>query len=180
MQTEKRLAAAPFSEITGRILTGYAVLWGVETRIGDFTEIFERGAFTQTLANRANLRDILLLVDHDSTQLLARQANSSLTITEDAKGLRVQASLPDTQLGNDTLKMAEAGLLGGLSVGFVAVKEEWTGNRRSVSQADLVEVSIIHAHAAVLPTADTLDVRKLQAGAEADLRARLYTYYLGA
>lgn len=180
MNIEKRLAAAPFSEVTGRTLTGYAVLWGVETRIGDFSEVFERGAFTQTLASRDGLRDILFLVDHDPTQLLARQGNGSLRIQEDAKGLRVEATLPETQLGNDTLTMASQRLLGGLSIGFIATDDQWTTNKRSVRQADLIEVSVIHAHAAVLPTASTLDVRKMHAGAEADLRARLYTYYLGA
>lgn len=179
MKMEKRLAAAPFSDVTGRTLTGYAVLWGIETKIGDITEVFERGAFAKTLANREGMRDVLFLANHEATQLLARQANGSLTIQEDARGLKVEAKLPDTQLGNDTLTMATAGLLGGLSIGFVAVDEQWTGSKRTVRQADLVEVSVIHAHAAVLPTASTLDVRKMHDAAEADLRGQLYTYYLG-
>ncbi|MBB4232073.1 HK97 family phage prohead protease [Rhizobium mongolense] len=181
MQTEKRLAAAPFSEITGRILTGYAVLWGVETRIGDFTEVFEPGSFTKTLTNRESRhRDILLLTDHDASQLLARQANASLRISEDSRGLKVEATLPETQLGNDIKAMAESKLLGGLSIGFIAADDSWTGNKRTVRQADLLEISVIRAHAAVEPTAHTLSLRKLHSDAEADLRARLYTYYLGA
>jgi HK97 family phage prohead protease len=179
MTIEKRVAAAPFQQVTGRTLSGYAVLYGVETRIGDFTESFAAGSLTQTLANRDGKRDIVALADHDASALLGRVSSGTLKLKEDARGLAFELDLPPTLLGDEILALAQRGDLGGVSFGFIATADDWQGDRRTVTQADLFEISIIRSHAAYHDTASTLSIRSLHANAEQDLRRRLYAIYLG-
>ncbi|MFB2563469.1 HK97 family phage prohead protease [Rhizobium sp. IMFF44] len=182
MTIEKRLASAPFQQVTGRTLSGYAVLWGVETAIGgEFIEVFERGAFQATLADRSGKRDIVGIVDHDPSAYLCRTANGTMRLTEDARGLLVEYDLAPTALGDEILALAQRKDLGGLSIGFSVSPggDSFSGNKRTVREATLYEVSVIRAHAAVEPSAATLSVRALHAGAEADMRRRLYATILG-
>ena len=72
----------------GRKLEGYAARFNVEARIGDFTEVIRSGAFAGSLAVG---RDILALVDHDRTRVLARTRSGNLWLSEDSCGLQVPA-----------------------------------------------------------------------------------------
>ncbi len=179
-EIEKRLAGQPHSEVTGRTLSGYVVLWGVETRIGgQFTETFKRGAFTRSLADKTG-REKLVLVDHDSSQLLGR-VGVNATMAEDARGLKVTVQLPDTALANEIRGLQEANLLGGWSIGMQVppTGDVWKGDKRTIVEANIVEASVIRSHAAYEATKGTTSLRSLHAGAEADLRKRLYLHYLG-
>lgn len=128
----------------GRRLQGYASVFGVEARIGDFVEVIQNGAFSATLA--AN-RDVLALSDHDPGKLLARTRSGTLKLSEDSKGLAFEIDVPQTTLGNDMLAMAERNDLGGMSFGFNVAKdgERWSGNRRTLTAVDLVEISVVSA-----------------------------------
>lgn len=184
MTIEKRLAPAGYQQtVTGRMLSGYAVLWSVETKIngGTFIEVFERGAFTKTLADRSGMRDIVGIVDHDPSAYVSRQSNGTMRISEDARGLLVDYDLPETSLGDEILALAARKDLAGLSIGFSVAPggDSFVGNKRTVREATLFEVSIIRTHAAVAETADTLSVRSLHQSAEADMRRALYAAILG-
>ena len=52
---------------SGRVLSGYAAVFGVDTKIGGFTERIAPGAFKETLASG---RDVLALADHDQRAVL--------------------------------------------------------------------------------------------------------------
>ncbi|SCB40770.1 HK97 family phage prohead protease [Rhizobium multihospitium] len=175
---EKRLATANFAEVKGRTIRVYASLWNTEARLGDFTESFAPGAFDRSLADRTGKRDVIALAQHNPDQYLARQANGTMRLVSDARGLAVEIDLPETQLGNDIKALADRGDLGGASVGFIATKESWNGNHRTVEEAELLEVSLV-THAAYEDTGKTLSVRQLYADAEASMRAALYMHYLG-
>lgn len=183
MTIEKRLAPASYPQtITGRTLSGYAILWGVEAIIGsEFTEVFERGAFSKTLTDRTGMRDIVGIVDHDPSAYVARQSNGTMRISEDSRGLLVEYDLPPTALGDEVIALAARKDLAGLSVGFSVGPggDSFVKNKRTIREAALFEVSIIRAHAAFAETADTLSVRSLHASAEADMRRQLYTHILG-
>ncbi|WP_020146819.1 HK97 family phage prohead protease [Thioalkalivibrio sp. ALJ15] len=128
----------------GRRLEGYAALFGSEARIADFTETIRAGAFADSLRGD---RDVLALVDHDTSRLLARTRTGTLRLSEDAQGLAFSLDVPDTQLGRDVLAMAERGDLGGMSFGFTIPKggDTWEGRRRELRKVDLREVSVVHA-----------------------------------
>lgn len=138
---EKRFTAEIRAK--GRKLEGYAATFNHEARIADFVEVIAPGAFSGSLTGR----DILALVDHDPTRLLARTRSGSLRIHEDANGLAFELDIPDTQPGRDVLALAERGDLGGMSFGFTVAKngERWTGNRRELRAVTLHEISVVSA-----------------------------------
>lgn len=138
---EKRQAAEV--RVAGRKLTGYAARFNTEARIGHFSEVIRPGAFAASLKGR----DILALVDHDPTRLLARTRTGTLELREDAEGLAFTIELPDTQAGRDVLTLAERGDLGGMSFGFTVEKdgERWDGNRRELRAVTLHEISVVSA-----------------------------------
>jgi HK97 family phage prohead protease len=89
--------------------------------------------------------DVLALVDHDPSALLARTRNKSLDLIEDSRGLHFRIELPKTSLADDILALADAGTLGGASFGFRALKDTWQGTLRTLKAIDLREISIVRA-----------------------------------
>jgi uncharacterized protein len=166
---EVRAAAEVRTE--GRRLTGYAAVFGVAARIGSFNEVVAAGAFRASLASGG---DVLALVDHDPSRLLARTSSGTLRLAEDAHGLRFDLDVPDTQIGRDVLALAERRDLGGMSFGFRVKQEAWPAkDRRELRAVDLVEVSVVHAFPAYAAT--SVDARA--AGPRpslADIRRRLF------
>ena len=139
----ERRRATDLSVAPGRKLAGYAAVFGQETRISDFTEVIRPGAFTASLKGR----DILALVDHDPSRLLARTKSGTLRLEEDSKGLRFELDLPDTTEGRDLLALAERGDIGGMSFGFTIARsgERWYGKKRELRAVTLHEISVVHA-----------------------------------
>ena len=127
---------------SGRTLTGYVATFGNEARIGGFSESIAPGAFKASLASG---RDVLALLDHKPDALLGRTRSGTLTLREDGKGLRFDLALPDTQHGRDLIALAERGDLGGMSFGFIATDEKWTGDKRELRAVDLCEISVVQS-----------------------------------
>lgn len=127
-----------------RRLEGYAAKFNTEARIGDFIEVIAPGAFRASLKSG---RDVLGLVDHDPTKLLARTKSGHLTLEEDSSGLAFSLQVPNTQAGRDAIELAERGDLGGMSFGFLVPEggEAWDGNRRTLTAIDLHEISVVSA-----------------------------------
>lgn len=128
----------------GRRLEGYAAVFGVEARIGSFSEIIRPGAFAKSVGAAA---DILALVDHDAAKVLGRTRSGTLKLSEDARGLGFTLELPDTQPARDVLALAERGDLGGMSFGFTVPDggERWEGTKRELRTVNLVEISVVSA-----------------------------------
>ena len=146
---------------SGRRLDGYAAVFGVEARIGDtLTESIAPGAFAGTL--RAG-NDVLALVDHDPSRVLARTRSGTLRLSEDSRGLAFDLDVPDTQAGRDVLALAARGDIGGMSFGFTAMDEHRDGNHRELRAVDLREISVVLAFPAYDGT--SVDARSLRADA---------------
>lgn len=144
----------------GRRLEGYAALYGVDTRIADFTETIMPGAFSATIGGG---RDILALADHDPARVLARTKSGTLRLSEDTRGLAFDMDVPNTSAGRDMLELAERGDLGGMSFGFKIGKdgERWTGDRRELRAIDLYEISVVSAFPAYEGTVVTARKRSI-------------------
>lgn len=142
----------------GRRLEGYAALYGVQTSIGDFTEVIAPGAFADTLRKG---RDILALADHDAAKLLARTKSGTLRLREDSKGLAFDLDLPPTTLGADMLALALRGDLGGMSFGFTIPSggEKWDARNRTLTRLELHEISVVSAWPAYEGTTVTARMR---------------------
>lgn len=130
------------ADAVGRRLRGLAARFGSEARIGSVIETIAPSAFAATLGGGD---DVLALVDHDPSQLLARTRSSTLRLRESPEGLEFEIDLPDTQLGRDTLALAERGDLGGMSFGFFVREDDRDGGRRVLRSVDLKEISIVHS-----------------------------------
>lgn len=127
----------------GRRLEGYAATFGVAADIGGkFSETIAAGAFSGSLRSRS---DVLALVDHDPSRVLARTRSNTLRLSEDSRGLAFDLDLPDTQAGRDVLALAERGDLGGMSFGFTALDEQRDGNVRELRAVQLHEISVVLA-----------------------------------
>lgn len=126
----------------GRRLEGYAAIFDTETPIADFREVIRPGAFGISLAKAS---DILALVDHDPTRVLARTRSGTLRLNEDGRGLAFDLKVPDTSAGRDVLALAERGDLGGASIGFAVKEERWANDLRELHALDLLEISVVAA-----------------------------------
>jgi HK97 family phage prohead protease len=133
--------------VTGRRMVGYALHWGEPAFIGTghqaFEERFIKGAFAASIAAGG----VLLCSDHDRTAIVARQDNGTLTLVEDAVGLRVDAWAMGTPAGDDAIHDARCRYRAGLSVAFDRALVEWqetaVGRLRLIKQCRLVELSVI-------------------------------------
>lgn len=154
MQKEIRTINAAPEVAEGRTISGYAIVFGVESRVlpswdGDFIEVIERGAVTDELIRRS---DVKALYNHINSQLLARSVNGdgTLKLTVDDKGLRYEFEAPNTTLGNDVLELVKRGDLKGSSFAFTVNEEHvaYTRNgdmrKRVIRQlSGLYDVSVV-------------------------------------
>jgi HK97 family phage prohead protease len=171
----ERRAAVIELRASGRKLAGYASVFNAPARIGgasgDFTETVAPGAFAASLASGA---DVLALVDHDPSRLLARTSSGTLRLAEDARGLAFELDVPPTQLGNDMLAMAERRDLGGMSFSFRVAPggDAWpTTDRRELRSVELIEISVVQAFPAYSQT--TVAARSARPVAAALVRRRI-------
>lgn len=163
----ERRASAIEVRASGRSLKGYAAVFGSVAEIGRVRETIAPGAFAASLSG-----DVLALLDHDPGKVLGRTRSGSLTLTEDAKGLAFELSLPDTQAGADVLALATRGDLGGMSFGFRVPDggDSWEGERRTLNRVDLREISVVSAWPAYPDT--SLALRAMPGLVERERRQR--------
>lgn len=157
-----------------RTLEGYAVVFGsLSEDLGGFREIVERGAFTQAL-NEAP--DVRALFNHDPSLVLGRTTNGTLRLAEDAHGLRVAMTLPETSYAQDVHRLVERGDVNQMSFAFRVHKggETWTtedGQRiRRLRSLAIYDVSIVTfpAYQATTVAARALERARESDGQEAD------------
>jgi hypothetical protein len=100
---ERRFIRRSRTDTQGRTASGYAAPFNSPSDIGgQFIESIAPGAFSRALRDR---HDVRFLVNHDPSLLLARTANGTLSLKQDAVGLHFRAQVPNTQAGNDLLTL---------------------------------------------------------------------------
>ena len=149
-------------EADGMHLTGYAARFNEPSEPLPFTERIAPGAFKRSLRSR---NDVKLLWNHDTSTVLGSTRAGTLTLTEDERGLRVSAVLPDTQAGRDAKVLISRGDVTGFSFGFTVPKggDTWNedGSERTLNSIRLLEVSTGVAFPAYTSTNGTAQVRGL-------------------
>lgn len=166
------------SEDGQKTFTGYAALFNRESAGLPFTEVIAPGAFKRSISRAsAGERIIAFLFGHDETRALATTASGRLKLVEDSIGLRVEAKLdaadPDAAKVISMLTHEQAAA--GMSFAFHTPKggDSWDGNKRTISEAALVEVSILSpgqtpAYPATLSLASVRKVSEDKLGIEAE------------
>ena len=126
----------------GSRLVGYAAVFDSPSEPMPFTEFVRRGAFTKTLNDGADVR---LLVDHEGVPL-ARTRSGTLSLTEDERGLLVEAELdpmnPDAQR---VISAMRRGDLSQMSFAFRTIKDSWSADKsvRELREVQLYDVSVV-------------------------------------
>ena len=133
------------TEGEGNTLVGYAALFDVPSlpirHVG--VEVIKPGAFTKTLQESP---DITLRFQHDMRTLpLARTTSGTLRLEEDARGLRVDADLPDNEWGRPIRDAISRLDITGMSFGFMPIRTSPLADPpgRAVHEVRLVEVSVV-------------------------------------
>lgn len=106
-------------------VAGYAAVFDSASEdLGGFVEVLKQGAFRKALNAGADVR---LLINHEGLPL-ARTKNDTLRLSEDPKGLHIEADLSDTALARDLTAALERGDVDQMSFAFTVAPEgrEWT------------------------------------------------------
>ncbi|KMO57018.1 capsid protein, partial [Lacticaseibacillus rhamnosus] len=100
-------------------LSGYAVVFNSLSKdIGGFKELVDPHAF-----DNVDLSDVYMVSNHDFSQVLASTKAGTLTLNVDDKGLRFEATLPNTTTANDAYNNVQAGNLSAMSFTFNAAPD---------------------------------------------------------
>lgn len=86
-----------------------------------FKEKVKRGAFMDSL----DKDDIRALFNHDPNYVLGRNKSGTLELREDAEGLLVRITPPNTQWARDLQVSIERGDINQMSFGFTVEEDEW-------------------------------------------------------
>ena len=112
-------------------LAGYASIFDVPDAGGD---IVVRGAFARAVGG-----SVPLLWQHDAGTPIGLVDR----IAEDARGLRIIASLEDTRTGRDALALLATRALTGLSFGYRVRASRPARGGRTLTDLELIEVSLV-------------------------------------
>jgi uncharacterized protein len=124
-------------------LRGYAAVFNDASVPLPFKETIAPGAFRKTLSETPDVR---LLINHEGLPL-ARTKNGTLTLTEDDRGLYMDAEIADTTEGRDLYKLVERGDVDQMSFAFRVIRQKWNEDR---SVRTLTEVSLADGDVSVV------------------------------
>jgi len=138
------------SEDGQKTFTGYAALFGAPSAGLPFTEVIAPGAFKRTLSRVADGKKIVsFLFGHDETRALATTLSGRLNLTEDERGLKVEARLDpaDPDAAGVISKLTHEAAAMGMSFGFTIPKngDQWDEDVRTLREVNLFEVSVLSA-----------------------------------
>lgn len=110
-------------EVDGQLrFTGWASVTERSYDMGWYSETIKRGAFTKTLSERP---DVQMLINHEGLPL-ARSWSNNLRLSEDERGLRVEADLDPTDPDVERLApKVERGDIDQMSFAFSGAKSVW-------------------------------------------------------
>lgn len=131
----------------GKTISGYAIVWNSPSKdLGGFTEMVAPNAL-----DGVDLSDVLMLNNHDYTQVLASVKAGTLTLETDDKGLKFTAQLPNTSFANDVYEEITSGNVDSCSFGFEVndggdtwAKDDNGAVTRTINQVkSLFDVSVV-------------------------------------
>ena len=156
----------------GMSFTGYAAVFNSDSEPLPFIERIAPGAFNKSLKSRNNIR---MYMNHDSSMLLATTRAKTLRLSEDSKGLLVDATLPDTSVGRDLSVLMQRKDVDSMSFGFTVPSggDKWSddGQYRELRQIKLYEVSVVTgfpAYSATSASVRSFDALATRTGIDAD------------
>lgn len=124
-------------------ISGYAAVFNDSSVPLPFIERIAPGAFRKTLSETPDVR---LLINHEGLPL-ARTKNGTLTLTEDSRGLYMDAVIADTQEGRDLYTLIQRGDMDQMSFAFRVIRQKWNEGR---TERLLTELSLADGDVSVV------------------------------
>ncbi|MDA5388775.1 phage major capsid protein [Loigolactobacillus backii] len=137
----------PTNDKDGKTLSGYAIVWNSPSKdLGGFKELVSPKAL-----DGVDLSNVLMLNNHDYTQVLASVKAGTLKLATDDKGLHFEAQLPNTSFANDIYEEVSSGNVDSCSFGFAVdddgdefAKNDQGSITRTINQVkSLFDVSVV-------------------------------------
>lgn len=156
------------------MIRGYAATFNsLSEDLGGFREQISLGAFADAIDNS----DVRALINHDPNLVLGRNKSGTLTMREDASGLYVEITPPDTQAFRDLMQLMKRGDVNQMSFAFTVGKEDQTWTRdgqgpwlRTIKKVNrLFDVSVVTYPAYPQTTAAVRALEERQADDTAQL-----------
>lgn len=143
-----------------KIISGHAAVFNQEIKLNYFREKIDSKAFDKT-----DMSDVFLFVNHKSLVPLARSkagnANSTMTLSIDEKGLAIRAVL-DIEGNSESKKLYSAiqrGDISGMSFAFTVESEEWSDLESDYPLRTIKSISkIFEVSVVTYPAYDQTDV----------------------
>lgn len=112
-------------EVSDRLVSGYAVVFGTWSNDLGFYEMILKGAITDETIKRS---DVICKLNHDDQKVLARSkyGEGSLILEVDDKGLKYTFEAPRTQYGDELLEYLRRGDITGSSFAFTIEEDEFS------------------------------------------------------
>lgn len=160
VRVEARAGEAP-------VIRGYAAVFNqLSDDLGGFREQLQTGAFSDAIG----ASDVRALINHDSNLVLGRNTSGTLRMFEDATGLGVEITPPDTQASRDLVELMKRGDVNQMSFAFSVSKDDqaWTRDgtgpwiRTIKKVARLYDVSVVTYPAYPQTTAAVRDLQAHQ------------------
>ena len=176
-KTDNNPQPAKTAQNSQKKLSGYAIVWNTPSKdLGGFKEVVSPDAL-----KGVDLSNVLMLNDHDYTQVLASVKAGTLKLTPDDKGLHFDATLPDTTTANDVFANVKAGNLDSCSFSFDVDdgSDKWEkddqGNiTRTINQIkDLFDVSVV-----AVPAYDSTNVGTNSDNQNVNVNTRSYEQFI--
>jgi HK97 family phage prohead protease len=126
------------TETEAKTFTGYGAVFNNT----DFaSDIIAPGAFATTIAEHKTHGTVpSMFFNHDAFSM---PMGKWLALEEDDHGLKVAGEFLDTTGGRDAYAAVKAGAVTGLSIGYIATGYEIDGNTRTITEAKLIEISVV-------------------------------------
>ncbi len=119
-----------------RTINGYAAVFNSETMIfRDTYEVIRPEAFRTT-----NMDKVVCLFNHSYDQMVASVAGGTLRLSTDDHGLRFEADVARTMIGDQVIELVRRGDLQGCSFAFWVTKDAWTDRGDGVMLRELLDI----------------------------------------
>lgn len=125
-----------------RHITGYAAVFNsLSDDLGGFREKIDPGAFKRTIKKD----DVRALKNHNTDYVIARTKSGTLKLSEDERGLKIDALPPDAGWARDLMVSIERGDIDQMSFGFMTISDRWETKGkeeiRTLEEVHLLDVS---------------------------------------
>ena len=102
-----------------RYISGYAVVFNqLSKKILENGKTFNEKIFDTAINDNTRMDNVLMLLNHKKSNLLARTKSGTLQWEKDENGIYITFEVPDTTLGNDVYEQVRLGNYSEMSFGF--------------------------------------------------------------